>query len=174
MPILRDCQAKQNDPRKHTKLNWLRVRAISCDFVDRFGITNPRRGLSILRLGLSHLTVIRTHKFFDHLLSSVERMIREKGERVNKNFLRWYGTARGSERVARAEQSSHAKNEARALALDTRSLPRAVLYQFTLPDGRASAPACSVKTLYARPHKPSADAQRQKNRPARDSPTHRE
>ena len=44
------------------------------------------RGLSILRLGLSHLTVIRTHILFDHLLSSVEAIIKEKLELVNQFF----------------------------------------------------------------------------------------
>jgi hypothetical protein len=37
-------------------------------------------------LGLSHLTVIRTHKLLDHLLSSVEVIIKEKRNLVNKIF----------------------------------------------------------------------------------------
>jgi hypothetical protein len=37
-------------------------------------------------LGLSHLTVIRTHKLLDHLLSSVAVIIKEKRECVNENF----------------------------------------------------------------------------------------
>ncbi|GEM_PF-5697685 len=41
-----------------------------------------------LSLGLSHLTVIRTHILLDHLLSSVKRMIRKKRDLVNQNFLR--------------------------------------------------------------------------------------
>ncbi len=42
--------------------------------------------LSILRLGLSHLTVIRTHILFDHLPSSVEWIIKEKRALVNQFF----------------------------------------------------------------------------------------
>jgi hypothetical protein len=34
-------------------------------------------------LGLSHLTVIKTHKLLDHLLSSVEVIIKEKRAVVN-------------------------------------------------------------------------------------------
>jgi len=48
--------------------------------------TNAEFGLSILRLGLSHLTVIRTHILFDHLLSSVEVIIKEKLGLVNQFF----------------------------------------------------------------------------------------
>ena len=40
-----------------------------------------------LSLGLSHLTVIRTHILLDHLLSSVEVIIKLKREVVN-NFFR--------------------------------------------------------------------------------------
>jgi hypothetical protein len=50
---------------------------------------NPKqsRGLLILRLGLSHLTVIRTHILFDHLLSSVEGIIKVNHELVNRKVL---------------------------------------------------------------------------------------
>ncbi len=50
-------------------------------------LTTTEFGLSILRLGLSHLTVIRTHKFFDHLLSSVEVIIKANDELVNQNII---------------------------------------------------------------------------------------
>ena len=39
-----------------------------------------------LSLGLSHLTVIRTHKLLDHLLSSVKAIIKLKRELVNRFF----------------------------------------------------------------------------------------
>jgi len=44
-------------------------------------------------LGLSHLTVIRTHKNLDHLLSSVESIIKLKRDVVN-NFFRTAGVAK--------------------------------------------------------------------------------
>jgi hypothetical protein len=48
---------------------------------------NPNnRDYQFLRLGLSHLTVIRTHILFDHLLSSVEAIIKEKRPNVNRFF----------------------------------------------------------------------------------------
>jgi hypothetical protein len=49
---------------------------------------NPNnRDYQFLRLGLSHLTVIRTHILFDHLLSSVEVIIKANCELVNKYFV---------------------------------------------------------------------------------------
>jgi len=49
---------------------------------------NPNnRDYQFLRLGLSHLTVIRTHILFDHLLSSVEAIIKANCELVNRNFV---------------------------------------------------------------------------------------
>jgi hypothetical protein len=65
-----------------------------CDRLRKEGVTENFSGrqseqsrLSILRLGLSHLTVIRTHILFDHLLSSVELIIKANFELVNKYFV---------------------------------------------------------------------------------------
>ena len=46
---------------------------------------NPN-GLLVQRSGRSHLTVIRTHIFLNHLLSSVEWMIDDKQISVNRFF----------------------------------------------------------------------------------------
>jgi hypothetical protein len=93
--------------------------------------TNPRRGLSILRLGLSHLTVIRTHKFTITSFPVLREMIKEKVERVNQNFCvvtEPLAVASGVETITIATTHVH------SLSLTgTRSLPRAVLYRWSPP-----------------------------------------
>ena len=120
-------------------------------------------------LGLSHLTVIRTHKNLDHLLSSVDSIIKLKRDVVN-NFFRTAG-------VAQLVKLRSLGSNLRYCSSDTTTFCSRIEFfgsQLSSLRSQVNNLRYHARRPIYRTHKPATDAPPQTSTPARDNRTRRE